>query len=59
MSTIAELFDRLSGVGPLKEKQAAIAARIERLSEYLIDHERRLIRLETAGELKRLPKPRK
>lgn len=59
MSTIGELFDRLSGFGPAQGKHAAIAGRVEKLAEFLIDHERRLIRLETAAELKKLSGPRR
>lgn len=55
MSTVSELLDRLTGIGPMKETQKALESRIERFAALLLDHERRLVRLETASELRRLP----
>jgi hypothetical protein len=57
MSTVSELLDRLTGIGPMKETQKALESRIERFATLLLDHERRLVRLETASELRRLPPP--
>jgi hypothetical protein len=57
MSTLSEIFDRLTGIGPMKEMQKALEGRIEHFAALLLDHERRLVRVETLNEIKRLPKP--
>lgn len=65
MSTIAEILDRLSGVAVLKERLAETGRNVDRSLAWLLDHEKRLIRLETAGsaapvEQKKAPRlPRK
>ncbi|MBS0327848.1 MAG: hypothetical protein JSS46_15065 [Proteobacteria bacterium] len=47
MSLVAEILDRLTGIAIVREKLADIAGKSERLSDAVLDHERRLIRLET------------
>ena len=47
MSVIAEILDRLSGIAVVRERLADTARRVELLSERLLDHERRLTRVET------------
>ena len=47
MSLIAEILDRLSGVAVVRERLGATSQRVERLAERMLDHERRLMRLET------------
>lgn len=43
---IADL-DRLTGIAIVREKLADVATKSERLGDAVLDHERRLIRLET------------
>ena len=47
MSVIAEILDRISGIAVVRERIADTARRVELLSERLLDHERRLTRVET------------
>ncbi len=47
MSLVSEILDRLSGVTVVRERLGETAQRVERLTERLLDHERRLARLET------------
>lgn len=65
MSTIAEILDRLSGVAALKERIAETNRNLDRSLAWLLDHEKRLIRLEagtdaaaspTAAKRPRLPR---
>lgn len=58
MSVLTELLDRLSGVSAVREKVTEAANRLDRLGERLLDHERRLSRLETMV-LEPLPRRRK
>ncbi len=46
MSLVSEILDRLSGVALVRERLGETSRRVERLAEYLLDHERRLARLE-------------
>ncbi|MFZ5594496.1 MAG: hypothetical protein ACOY4D_09620 [Pseudomonadota bacterium] len=55
MSLLTEILDRLSGVTVVREKLHATAERVEKLSDTLLDHEKRLIKL----ELSRHPPPKK
>ncbi len=50
MSTIAEILDRLSGVAILKERLAETNRNVDRSLAWLLDHEKRRIRLEAAGQ---------
>jgi hypothetical protein len=58
MSTLSEIFDRLTGIGPMKETQRTLENRMEHFAALMLDHERRLVRVETLNESKRLPKPK-
>ena len=46
MSLITELLDRLSGVAVVRERLGDTVKRVDALTERLVDHERRLTRLE-------------
>ena len=46
MSTITEILDRLSGIAALKERQAETNRNVDRTLVWLLDHEKRLLRLE-------------
>ena len=49
MSVITELLDRLSGVSVLKERLGETNRNVDRSLLWLLDHEKRLIRLESAA----------
>ena len=49
MSLITELMDRLSGVAVVRERLGDTVKRVDALTERLVDHERRLTRLEVLG----------
>lgn len=51
MSTIAEIFDRLSGVAVLRERLAETNRNVDRSLAWLLDHEKRLIHLEAANKV--------
>jgi hypothetical protein len=46
LSLITDLLDRLSGVAVVRERLGDAAKRVDALAERLVDHERRLTRLE-------------
>jgi len=46
LSLITDLLDRLSGVAVVRERLGDTAKRVDALAERLVDHERRLTRLE-------------
>ena len=46
MSAITDILDRLSGVAILKERLAETVRNVDRSLVWLLDHEKRLIRLE-------------
>jgi hypothetical protein len=46
LSLITELLDRLSGVAVVRERLGDTVKRVDALTERLVDHERRLTRLE-------------
>lgn len=48
MSLVTDILDRLSGVSALKERIAAQQGILDRHDEWLLDHEKRLLRLEPA-----------
>ncbi|MGI9301284.1 MAG: hypothetical protein ACR2RB_01050 [Gammaproteobacteria bacterium] len=57
MSMVKEILERLSGVHVVGEKLNMTMDTVDKLADRLIDHERRLVRLETLGEHpKHLPK---
>jgi len=47
VSLITELLDRLSGIAVVRERLGETAKRVDGLAERLLDHERRITRLET------------
>jgi hypothetical protein len=47
MSLVTDILDRLSGVALVRERVSEVAQRADRLAERMLDHERRLARLET------------
>ena len=63
MSGIGEILDRLSGVAVVKEQITAVKGELSRVLPLLVEHERRLTRLEARSEPppapKALPKPGK
>ena len=48
---ISEIISRLSGLNLIKEKLDRTSKRIEKLSDYVVDHEKRLIRMETIVDI--------
>ena len=46
MSAILDILDRLSGVAILKERMGEVNKNLDRSLVWLLDHEKRLIRLE-------------
>ena len=64
MSIVTDILDRLSGVSAVREQLNFTSQRVEKLAEIVLDHEKRLIRLEVAGSVapstsKSLPRPKK
>jgi hypothetical protein len=49
LSLVTELLDRLSGIAVVRERLADTAKRVDALADRLLDHERRITRLETLG----------
>lgn len=58
MTVITDILDRLSGVAVVRERLADTGKRVDHLAESLLDHERRLTRLE-ALTLEPQPRGRK
>jgi hypothetical protein len=56
MSLLTELLERLAGVAMLKEKVGDTAERVERLSDWLLELDRRVARIEGAQGASRKPK---
>jgi chromosome segregation ATPase len=56
MSLVTELLERLAGVAMLKEKVNDTAERVERLSEWLLELDRRVARIEGAQRPPRRPR---
>jgi len=48
---LSEIINRLSGLNLIKEKLDRVSKRIEKLSDYVVDHEKRLIRMETIVDI--------
>lgn len=57
MSLVTDILDRLSGIAAVREHLNMTSQRVEKLADLMIDHERRLIRLE-AGAPPQKPAPR-
>jgi hypothetical protein len=49
MSLVQELLDRLSGVAALRDRLGDIRGTLENHQKFLLDHERRLAKLEAVG----------
>jgi len=49
LSLVTELLDRLSGIAVVGERLADTTKRVDALADRLLDHERRITRLETLG----------
>lgn len=47
MSLVAEILDRLTGIAMVREKLSETGRTVDRLAEVVLDHEKRLIRMET------------
>lgn len=47
MSVVSEILDRLSGVAIVRERLGETSQGVERLAERVLDHERRITRVET------------
>ncbi|MGH8469016.1 MAG: hypothetical protein ACREX3_21075 [Gammaproteobacteria bacterium] len=47
MSLVTEMLERLVGIAVLRERVYDTAQRVDRLADWLLDHERRLTQLET------------
>ena len=48
MSLVTDILNRLSGISAVREQINMTAHRVERLADMLIDHEKRLIRIEVS-----------
>jgi len=46
MSLIAEILERLSGIAMVRENLDDTSRRIDRVADWLLDHEKRIVRLE-------------
>ena len=51
MTALKEILERLSGVHVVSEKLDITMDRVEKLGDWLLDHERRLVALETGAEM--------
>lgn len=62
MSLVTDILERLSGIAVVREKLNDTTHRVEKLADWLLDHERRIVRLEaqpvSAGR-RSLPKRQK
>jgi len=63
VSVVSEILDRLSGISALKERIAAQQSLLDKHDEWLFDHEKRLLQLETerpvmAPAARRIPRRR-
>lgn len=53
MGNLQTILDRLAGVQAVREKLEYTLHRLDKLIDTVIDHEKRLVRLETLSEIKR------
>lgn len=60
MSLVTEILDRLSGVAVVREKLTETSQKVNTLAAWVLDHEKRLTRVETLSGIgeagKKLPK---
>ncbi|MEW5889166.1 MAG: hypothetical protein AB1768_08940 [Pseudomonadota bacterium] len=47
MSLVAEILDRLTGIAIVRDRLGETGLKVDRLADALLDHEKRLIRIET------------
>jgi hypothetical protein len=47
MSLVTEILDRLSGVAVVREKLSETSQKVNTLAAWVLDHEKRLTRLDT------------
>ena len=55
MSAVREILERLSGIHVVSEKLDMTMERVEKLGDWLLDHERRLVAMETSQALSKQP----
>ena len=55
MSLVTDILDRLSGVAIVKERLAETNKNVDRALSWLLDHEKRLTRMEAGQTPARLP----
>ena len=46
MSLVTEILERLSGIAIVREKLDDTSRRMDRVADWLLDHEKRIVRLE-------------
>ena len=51
MSLVTEILDRLSGVAVVREKLSETSQKVNTLAAWVLDHEKRLTRLETLSSV--------
>lgn len=59
MSLITDILDRLTGLAVVKAQLDTTAAEVRRMGDWLLDHEKRLIRLEPRPQPSALSTPKR
>jgi len=59
MSLVTDILDRLSGVAIVKERLAETNKNVDRVLSWLLDHEKRLTRMEAGQRPARMPPPKR
>ena len=59
MSVVTDILDRLSGVAVVRAKLDETLKRVDKVGDWLLDHERRLVELETHQKLLGSPTSKK
>jgi len=59
MSAITEILERFSGIAVVRERLTDTTYRIDKLAEWVLDHEKRLIAMEMKQPKLPAPKSRK
>lgn len=59
MSVVTDILDRLSGVAVARAKLDETLQRVDKVGDWLLDHERRLVELETHQKLLGSPRGQK
>jgi hypothetical protein len=52
---LKELYERLSGINLVRQKVSDLRREIDRLADTVLDHEKRLIRMETLQTMSQQP----